>query len=120
MPSSGIWRRVVAVKTDVPEERIASIIRMKRISKLGTTLAELTTETRYKEMLTRILKSASCLVHVCVTSKFFHVAYDRENCGCMTHVGFAALLPPLKLKPIPIRIYNLHGKHSQVTKRKLH
>jgi hypothetical protein len=32
-------RRVALVRTDVPEERIASFIRVKTISGLGTTLA---------------------------------------------------------------------------------
>jgi hypothetical protein len=36
MPSSGMRRRVALVRTDFSEERIASIIRMKRISELGT------------------------------------------------------------------------------------
>jgi hypothetical protein len=38
MPSSGMGRRVVLVRTDVSEERIASIIRVERISELGTAL----------------------------------------------------------------------------------
>jgi hypothetical protein len=36
MPSSGMLHRVVFVKTDVSEERVASILRLERISKLGT------------------------------------------------------------------------------------
>jgi hypothetical protein len=39
MPSSGILRRVALVRTDVSEERSASIIRVTRIGKLRTTLA---------------------------------------------------------------------------------
>jgi hypothetical protein len=39
MPSSGMFRRVFLVRTDVSEERIASIIRVTRIAELGTTLA---------------------------------------------------------------------------------
>jgi hypothetical protein len=39
MSSSGMLRRVALVRTDVPEERIVSIIRVKSISELGTTLA---------------------------------------------------------------------------------
>jgi hypothetical protein len=36
MSSSGIWHRVALVRTDVSKERIASIIRVERISELGT------------------------------------------------------------------------------------
>jgi hypothetical protein len=39
MKSSELLRRVALVRTDVSEERIASIIRGKRIGVLGTTLA---------------------------------------------------------------------------------
>jgi hypothetical protein len=39
MPSSGMLRHVTLVRTDISEERIASIIRVTRIGKLGTTLA---------------------------------------------------------------------------------
>jgi hypothetical protein len=39
MPSSGLLRHVVLVRTDGAEERSASIIRMARIGELGTTLA---------------------------------------------------------------------------------
>jgi hypothetical protein len=35
IPSSWMWCRVTLVRTDVSEERIASIIRVKRISELG-------------------------------------------------------------------------------------
>jgi hypothetical protein len=39
MPSSWMCRRVALVITDVSEERIASIIRMKGVGVLTTTLA---------------------------------------------------------------------------------
>jgi hypothetical protein len=39
MPSSGMLRRVVLVRTDVSEENSASIIRVTSIGELGTTLA---------------------------------------------------------------------------------
>jgi hypothetical protein len=39
MPSSGILLHVALVRTDVSEDCTASIIRVERIGKLGTTLA---------------------------------------------------------------------------------
>jgi hypothetical protein len=39
MPSSGVLRRVALVRTDVSEERIASIIRATRIDELVTKLS---------------------------------------------------------------------------------
>jgi hypothetical protein len=39
MPSSGMLRRVALVRTGVSEERRTSIIRVTKISELGTTLA---------------------------------------------------------------------------------
>jgi hypothetical protein len=39
MVSSGMLRRVAVVRTDVPEELIASFISVTRIGELGTTLA---------------------------------------------------------------------------------
>jgi hypothetical protein len=39
MVSSGMFRRVALVRTYVPEERSASIIRVTRICELETTLA---------------------------------------------------------------------------------
>jgi hypothetical protein len=39
MPSSGIFRRVALVRTDITEERITSITRVTRIGELGATLA---------------------------------------------------------------------------------
>jgi hypothetical protein len=36
MSSSRIWRRMDLVRTNVSEERVTSVIRVKRISELGT------------------------------------------------------------------------------------
>jgi hypothetical protein len=54
MPSSGMLRRVLLVKIDVSEEHISSIIRLKRIGELGTTLAV----TRKRSTLRRTYSSA--------------------------------------------------------------
>jgi hypothetical protein len=51
MASSGILRRVALVRTDVSEERSASIIRVTRIGELGTTLAVTSSDARYEETL---------------------------------------------------------------------
>jgi hypothetical protein len=45
MPPSGMLRRVALVRTDVSEQRIASIIRVTRIGELGTT-SEVTSNRR--------------------------------------------------------------------------
>jgi phosphoribosyl-AMP cyclohydrolase len=50
MPSSGMLRHVDHVRTDVSEECIYSIIRVKRICELGT-LKQLTTEARWDTFL---------------------------------------------------------------------
>jgi hypothetical protein len=53
MASSGMLRRVALVRTDVSEELSASIIRVTRISELGTTL----TLSSNRHMLQKILTS---------------------------------------------------------------
>jgi hypothetical protein len=61
MVSSGMLRRVVLVRTDVLEELSASIIRVTRISELGTTLA-VTSNRRtlvYLRSVRRLLVAAS-------------------------------------------------------------
>jgi hypothetical protein len=48
MPSSGMLRRVALVRTDVLEERIASINRVTKISELGIALAVTGNRTRLR------------------------------------------------------------------------
>jgi hypothetical protein len=55
MPSSEMLHQVAPVRTDVSEERIASIIRMTRIGELGTTLA--VTSNRHMLLVTDIHSS---------------------------------------------------------------
>jgi hypothetical protein len=63
MASSGMLRRVAVVRTDVSEELSASIIRVTRISELGTTLAVTSNRRRLRrnsdhqstEAVTRVL-----------------------------------------------------------------
>jgi hypothetical protein len=51
MPSSGMIRRVALVRTDASEELSSSFIKVTRIGKLGTTLAE--TSNQRTSVLTR-------------------------------------------------------------------
>jgi hypothetical protein len=60
IPSSGMFRRVVHVKTDVSEEIIASIIKVKRIRELGIMLAA--TRNRSTLRTANIVPSAPILV----------------------------------------------------------
>jgi hypothetical protein len=53
MSSSGMLRRVALVRTDVSEERIASIISVTRIVELGTTLAVTSNRSTLQKVLTR-------------------------------------------------------------------
>jgi hypothetical protein len=63
-------RRVSLAKTDVSEERIASIIRVKRIGKLRTTIAVLSTEARCEEVLcTTVFILISLMMEVILSSE---------------------------------------------------
>jgi hypothetical protein len=63
MPSSGILRRLALIRTDVSEDRSASIIRVTRIEELGTMLAvtsnlrTLRINTSSPILLTRIIEA---------------------------------------------------------------
>jgi hypothetical protein len=61
MPSSGILRRVAIVRTEVSKELSASIIRVKRIGELGTTLA--VTSNRHTLRINTKLQLTLFLVH---------------------------------------------------------
>jgi hypothetical protein len=64
MASSGILRRVVLARTDVSEERSASIIRVTRIGELGTTFAvtSIRITLRRKTLTTNVVPSSAILV----------------------------------------------------------
>jgi hypothetical protein len=76
MPSSGMLRRVVPVRTDVSEELSASIIRVTRIGELGTTLAV----TSNRRTLRRNIKYVRFEVFTAVTMKN-GVFCDVTPCG---------------------------------------
>jgi hypothetical protein len=79
MPSSGRLRRVAVVRTDVSEERSASIIRVTRIGELGTILAV----TSNRRTLRRNLKFYTAI------SSHTHLLFysSAENCQlyCYPH-----------------------------------
>jgi hypothetical protein len=64
MPSSGLSLRVALLRTDISEEDIASIIRVTRISELGTILA--VTSNRSTLMM-EAKHSSEMSVHIRVT-----------------------------------------------------
>jgi hypothetical protein len=57
-----MFRRVALVRTDVPEEFIASIFRVERISELGTTLTVTGNTSAYKRRahLVKVALKKSC------------------------------------------------------------
>jgi hypothetical protein len=57
---TGMWRHVALVRTDVWEERIATIIRVTRISALGTTLA--VTSNLFTQVIESICSSQTCVL----------------------------------------------------------
>jgi hypothetical protein len=83
MPSSEMLRRMVHVRTDVSEGRIASIVMVERISELGTTL----TVRRYVPQKLRFLqephgvtsqKTAFFIVTAVKTfHRLFHIHHQR-------------------------------------------
>jgi hypothetical protein len=65
MASSGMLRRVALVRTEVSEERNASIIRLRRIDDLGKTLAVTSNQ--------RILRRNTTLMFLRSRRRFFHL-----------------------------------------------
>jgi cytochrome c oxidase subunit IV len=62
MPSSEMLRRVVLVRTDVWEERRASIMKVTRIGELGTTLAVFLRSERRLLVTANVVPSLTILV----------------------------------------------------------
>jgi hypothetical protein len=69
-PVCWMWCNVVLLRTDVSEERIASIIRVTRISELGTTLA-VTCKRRQVDFVIYDFSASLGVRHVLVTSDHF-------------------------------------------------
>jgi hypothetical protein len=60
MPSFGMLRRMALVRTDVSEERIASIISVTRIGDLGTTLAVTSNRRKLLKSYKEVLSCGTC------------------------------------------------------------
>jgi hypothetical protein len=65
LASSGMLRRVNLVRTDVSEDRSASIIRVARIAELGTTLA-VTTDVRWLLVTANVVLISPILVNLMI------------------------------------------------------
>jgi hypothetical protein len=76
IPSSGMWRRVALVGTDVSAERISTIFRAERISELGTLAATMnwSTLTRYCSVL-----NIFCSTQQCLFLTFYHLPLAFAN-----------------------------------------
>jgi hypothetical protein len=59
MSSSGMLRRAILVRTDVSEERIASIVKATRIGELGTTLASTSNDIVFLRSVLRLILTAN-------------------------------------------------------------
>jgi hypothetical protein len=64
MPSSGMLRRLILVRTKVSEERIASIIKVTRIGEVGTTLKVIRNQSNLLQLLitTNVVASSPILL----------------------------------------------------------
>jgi hypothetical protein len=72
MPSSGMFRPVALVLTDISEKRIASIIRLTRIGELRMALAVTTKRSRLRRNTVSFLRSVFRLL---VTAKVFPTSH---------------------------------------------
>jgi hypothetical protein len=77
MPSRGMLRRVALARTDVSEEHIASIIRVKGISELGTTLA--VTSNRRTLRRNAILVTLISLLVCCLKTYKYERNYNVDS-----------------------------------------
>jgi hypothetical protein len=77
MPSSGMLHRVTLVRTDVSEEHIASIIRVKRIEEVGTLAV-----TSNRITLQEILYYYYCYVYYYYCYYYCYYYYYYCYCYC--------------------------------------
>jgi hypothetical protein len=98
MTSSGMLRRVALVRPDVSEERSASIIRVTRISELGTTLA--VTSNR------RLLRISLYILHI-VSSELRRPEHKHGiYCRCIQSVwSFTSVSPMSVFREMDVWMY---------------
>jgi hypothetical protein len=84
MPSSWMLHRVALIRTDISEERIASVIRVTRISELGTTLAVTSNwSLLWRNILVTLMMEATCFTEILVLTRStrHHVPEDGILCS---------------------------------------
>jgi hypothetical protein len=77
MPPSGMLRRVSLLRTDISEERIATIIRVTRIGELGTALAVTSNRSRLR-------RNTTCMF---IFTSQLHVTNKPPNIECEYYSG---------------------------------
>jgi hypothetical protein len=123
MPSSGMLRRVVLVRTGVSEERSASIIRVTRVGELGTTLPVIsnrrsmkhrilqephggTSRWRHSSLSFQSVQSANTMLYSCLA--YYRTLKMEAVCCCWIRRLCAPKYPKYHTLPVRVRCALTH------------